>query len=59
LRRVCSDRQLTAAALAKRIGRSEHTVERMLAGESDPGLALIDDIARKLDVPIAELMRGL
>jgi transcriptional regulator with XRE-family HTH domain len=59
LRRVCKSRQLTAAALAKRIGRSQQTVERMLAGESNPGLTIINDIARKLRVPIADLVRGL
>jgi transcriptional regulator with XRE-family HTH domain len=45
--------------LAERIDRSRATVERMLAGESNPGLAVIDDIARKLDVAVAELVRGL
>lgn len=59
LRRVCRARQLDAAALAKRIGRSQKTVERMLAGQSNLGLVVIDDIARKLDLPVADLVRGL
>jgi hypothetical protein len=45
--------------LAKRIGRTQQTVERMLTGGSIPGLAVIGDIARKLDVPVADLVRDL
>ncbi len=59
LRRVCRARQLSATDLSKLIGRTQRTVERILAGDATLGLALISDIARKLDVPVAELVRDL
>jgi transcriptional regulator with XRE-family HTH domain len=59
LRRACKLRQLDPSALAKLIGRTQQTAKRMLAGRTMPGLAVIDDIARKLDVPLADLLRGL
>lgn len=59
LRRACQLRQVDAHALAKLIGRTQQTAKRMLAGHTRPGLAVIDDIARKLDVPLADLLRGL
>ena len=59
LRRVCRSRELSVAELSKRIGRSQKTVERMLAGHANPGLAVISAIARKLNVPLAELVRGI
>lgn len=59
LRRVCRTRKLSAADLSRLIGRTQRTVERMLAGNATLGLALISDIARKLNVPIVELVRDL
>lgn len=59
LRRVCRSRRLTAASLAKLIGRSQQSVERMLEGRASPGLAVIGDIARKLKVPLADLVRSM
>ncbi len=59
LRRACAARRIDAAKLAELTGRSRRSVERMLAGESNPTLKLVDHVARSIRVPTIELVRGL
>jgi transcriptional regulator with XRE-family HTH domain len=59
LRRACVARQVDAAKLAELTGRSRRSVVRMLAGESNPTLSFLDQVARSIDVPLAELVRDL
>jgi transcriptional regulator with XRE-family HTH domain len=58
LRRACVARGIDAARLAQLTGRSRRSIERMLAGESDPTLAVLVEIARSIDVPLTDLLRG-
>jgi transcriptional regulator with XRE-family HTH domain len=57
LRRACVARGIDAAGLAKLTGHSRRTIERMLAGESDPPLTALVAVARSIDVPLADLLR--
>jgi transcriptional regulator with XRE-family HTH domain len=57
LRRACVARGIDAARLAKLTGRSRRSIERMLAGESDPTLAVLVEVARSIDVPLGDLLR--
>lgn len=59
LRRACKARGIDAAKLAELTGRGRRSVERMLAGESDPSLSFLDRVARSIDMPLTELLRGL
>lgn len=59
LRRACAARDIDAARLAELMARSRRSVERMLAGESDPTLSLIRHVAHSIGVPLTELIRGL
>lgn len=59
LRRACVARGIDAAKLAELTGRGRRSVERMLAGESDPTLSFLEQVARRIDVPLTELLRGL
>jgi transcriptional regulator with XRE-family HTH domain len=57
LRRACVARGIDAAGLAKLTGRSRRAIERMLAGDSDPTLTVLMEVARSIDVPLADLLR--
>lgn len=59
LRRFCKSRELTVEAIAERLGFDRKRTERLLAGNLVPGLALLREISRKLNVPLKELVRGL
>jgi transcriptional regulator with XRE-family HTH domain len=59
LRRACKARGVDAARLAELTGRGRRSVERMLAGDSDPNLSFLDRVARSIDVPLTQLLRGL
>jgi transcriptional regulator with XRE-family HTH domain len=59
LRRACAARRIDAAMLAELTGRSRRSVERMLAGKSNPTLSLLQTLAQRIDVPLGELVRGL
>lgn len=59
LRRACALRRIDAARLAELTGRSRRSVARMLAGESNPTLSLLDQLARSIKVPLTELVRDL
>jgi transcriptional regulator with XRE-family HTH domain len=57
LRRACAERRIDAAKLAELTGRSPRSIERMLAGKGNPTLRLLVQVARSIDVPLAELVR--
>lgn len=57
LRRACVARRIDVPKLAELTGRSRRSIERMLAGESNPRLLLLVQVARAIDVPLAELVR--
>lgn len=57
LRRACAARGIDAAKLAKMTGCSRRSVERMFAGQSNPTVLLLMQVARSIDVPLAELLR--
>jgi transcriptional regulator with XRE-family HTH domain len=59
LRRICVVHNIDAARLVELSGRSRGAIERMLAGKADPTLSLLKHLARSIDVPVAELIRGL
>lgn len=59
LQRICRAREISAAMLADRIGKSAKAVERMLAGKTDPSLSLLKSIGRAIGAPIQQLVRGL
>lgn len=59
LRRLCKARQLDAVRLAELTGLGRRSVERMLRGEGNPTLSLLRKLAGRLDVALAELVRGL
>ena len=57
LRRACAARRIDAARLAELTGRSRRSVEAMLAGKGNPSLTVLAQLARSIDVPLAELVR--
>ena len=59
LRQACAARGIDAAQLAQLTKRSRRSVERMLAGQSNPTVLLLMQIARSIEVPLAELVRDL
>lgn len=59
LRRACTARCIDAARLAELMRRSRASIERMLAGEGDPTLKFLGQVAHKLEVRLADLVRGL
>jgi transcriptional regulator with XRE-family HTH domain len=59
LRRVCAARNVDAARLAELMGRSRGSIERMLAGEGNPTLSFLGQVAHSIDVRLRDLVRGL
>lgn len=59
LRRHCESRSLTVEMISERLGFDRKRVERLLAGELVPGLAVLGEISRKLEIPPQELVHGL
>lgn len=59
LRRACAARGIDAARLAELMGRSRWSIERMLAGEGNPTLSFLWQVAHSIDVRLKDLVRGL
>jgi transcriptional regulator with XRE-family HTH domain len=59
LRRACAARGIDAVRLAERMGRSRGSIERMLAGEGNPTLSFLGQVAHSIDVRLIDLVRGL
>ncbi len=59
LRRACAARRIDAARLAELMRRSRASIERMLAGEGDPTLEFLWQVAHRIDVRLTDLVRGL
>jgi transcriptional regulator with XRE-family HTH domain len=59
LRRACAARGIDAARLAELMGRSRASIERMLAGEGNPTVSFLGQVAHSIDVRLIDLVRGL
>lgn len=59
LRRFCRSKRLTTEAVSKRLGWKQERVERLLAGNHVPGLAVLGHIRKKLNAPLKVLLEGL
>lgn len=59
LKRICKQQNLDPTTLAARSGKSVATVRRMLAGDVNPDLKLMQELADGLGIPIVELLRGI
>lgn len=59
LRRFCKSERLTTEAVSERLGWKRDRVERLLAGDIVPGLAVLRHIAKKLKAPLNVLLKGL
>jgi hypothetical protein len=59
LRRHCAARGIDAATLSELMDRSRKSTELMLAGEGNPTLRFIVQLAHRLDVRLVDLVRGL
>ena len=57
LRRACAARHINAARLAELTGKSRRTIERVLAGQGNPTLSFVRQVAQIVDVPLIELFR--
>lgn len=56
IKKARKDKNLTQKELANRLGLSVVTIQNYENGRREPGLAVIYDIALKLDMTIAELL---
>jgi transcriptional regulator with XRE-family HTH domain len=59
LRCTCDTQGIDAARLAELMGRSRGSIERMLAGEGNPTLSFLEQVAHSIDVPLVDLVRGV
>lgn len=58
LRHVRRARGLTLAELGKRVSRAPSALSLLENGRREPKLSVVDDLARALSVPVAELLRS-
>jgi DNA-binding phage protein len=59
LRRACVARCIDAARLAELMNRSRESIERMLAGDGNPTLGFLQQVAHSIHVRLTDLVRGL